>query len=61
MLLVASPQVIIRVAKIENKIVAMPARERFPVDFESIVERETQDALIGPSRRENILVPRERK
>src|SRR6266480_2332230 len=43
-----SPQVIMRVTKIENKIVAVAAREGFPVDFKSIVERETQDALVCP-------------
>ena len=48
-----------RATKIENQIVAMPAREGFPVDFESTVERETQDTLIYPGCRENILVFRE--
>jgi hypothetical protein len=61
MLLVTSPQVIVRVAKIENKIVAVAARERFAVIFESTVERETQDSFVCPGRRENILVLRERK
>ena len=50
-----------RGTKIENKIVAVAAREGFPVDSKSTVERETQDALIGPGRSENILVLRERK
>ena len=50
-----------RVAKIENKIVAVAARKGFPVDSKSTVERETQDALIGPGGRENILVLHERK
>ena len=61
MLLVTSPQVIMRVAKIENKIVAVAAREGFSVDFESTVERETQDALVRPCCRENVLVLRESK
>src|SRR5204863_2260178 len=56
-----SPQVIMRVTKVENKIVAAAARERLPVDFKSIVERETQDALVCPGCRENVLVLRERK
>ena len=61
MLLVISPQIIVRVAKIENKIVAVAAREGFPVDFESTVERETQNAFVCPGRRENVLVLRESK
>jgi hypothetical protein len=60
-LLVTSPQVIVRLAKIQNKIVAVAAREGFPVDFESTVERETQDALVCPGRRENVFVLRESK
>ena len=58
---VTLPQVIVRVAKIENKIVAVAAREGLTVIFESAVERETQDAFVCPRRRENILVLRERK
>jgi len=58
MSLVSSPQVIVRVAKIENKIVAVAAREGFPVDFESTVKRETQNAFVCPGRRENVLVLR---
>jgi hypothetical protein len=61
MLLVTSPQIIMSITKIENKIVAVAAREWFAVHFESTIERETQDALIGPSRRENVLVLRESK
>jgi hypothetical protein len=61
MLIVNSPQEIMRVAKIENKIVAVAAREWFPIDFESTVEREAQDALVCPGGRENVLVLRERK
>ena len=49
------------VTKIENKIVAVPAGVGFPVEFESIVSGKTHNALIGPGRRENILVLRERK
>src|SRR5215510_10950684 len=49
------------VAKIEDKIVAVPARVGFPGDFESIVGRKTHDALIGPCGRKNILVLRKRK
>ena len=49
------------VTKIENKIVAVSARVGFPVEFESIVSGKTHNALIGPGRRENILLPRERK
>ena len=49
------------IAKIENKIVAVAAGEWFAVDFESTIERETQDALIGPGRRENVLVLRKSK
>src|SRR4029453_10848267 len=48
-----------RVTKIENKIVAAPARVRFPVDFESIVGGVTHDSLIGPGGREKIFVLRE--
>jgi hypothetical protein len=48
-----------RVTKIENKIVPAPARVGFPVDFESMVRRETHGSLIGPGRRENIFVLRE--
>jgi hypothetical protein len=48
-----------RVTKIENKIVAAPARVGFPVVFESVVRRQTHGSLIGPGRRENILVLRE--
>ena len=55
------PQVIVCVAKIENKIVPVAAREGFAVIFESTIERETQDAFVCPGRRENILVLRERK
>jgi hypothetical protein len=61
MLFVTSPQEIVRVAKIENKIVAVAAREGLPVDSKSIVEGETQDALIGSGRGENILVLSERE
>ena len=61
MLLVTSAQIIMRIAKIENKIITVAAREWFAVDLESAVERETQDALIGPGRRENVLVLRESK
>ena len=60
-LLVTSPQVIMRVSKIENKIVAVAAREGFPIDLEATVERETQDAFVCPGRRENVLILRESK
>ena len=39
-MLVTSSQVIVRVAKVQNKIVAVAAREGFPIGFESTVERE---------------------
>ena len=61
MLLVTSPQVVMSIAKIENKILAVAAGEWFADDFESTIERETQDALIGPGRRENVLVLRKSK
>ena len=61
MLLGISSQIIVRIAKIENKIVAVTAREGFPVDFESTVERETQNAFVCPGRGENVLVLRESK
>ena len=60
-MLVTSSQVIVRVAKIQNKIVAVAAREGFPIGFESTVERETQDAFVYPGRREDVLVFRESK
>ena len=60
-MLVTSSQVIVRVAKIQNKIVAVAAREGFPIGFESTVERETQDAFVCPGRRENVLILRESK
>ena len=60
-MLVTSSHVIVRVSKIENKIVAVAAREGFPIGFESTVERETQDAFVCPGRRENVLVLRESK
>jgi len=44
--------------KTKNKIVPVPTRVRFPVDFESVVSRKTHDALIGPGSCENVLVLR---
>ena len=58
---VTSPQVIVAVSKIENKIVAVAARKGFPIGFESTVEREAQDAFVCPGRRENVLILRESK
>src|SRR5438034_10955071 len=49
------------VAKIENKIVTVPAGVRFPVNFESIVRCKTHNALISPGRCKNILALHERK
>jgi len=61
MLFVTSLQVIVRVSKIENKIVAVAARKGFPIDLEPTVECETQYAFVCPGRRENVLILREGK
>src|SRR5881394_3410727 len=50
-----------RLAKIENKIVVVPARVWFSVDFESIVRRKTHNAFVGSGCRKNVLVLCKRK